>query len=139
MSAVQSGTIKVEGLRETIKDLQALGVEKQDFVNVNLEAAEILMNAARPLVPVRSGKLLGSMRASKTVQYAQVSLGRAKIPYAGPIHYGWFYDRNNFIKKNIKPNPFLARALNQNFSNIMARYNESVQKILDRFNLGAEE
>lgn len=132
-------SIKVEGLKETIKDLQALGVEKQKFVDINLEAAEILMSAARPLIPVRTGKLAGSMRASKTVQYAQVSLGRAKIPYAGPIHYGWFYDRNNFIKKNIQPNPFLSKALRQNYDEIIKRYNESVQKVLNTFNLGDNE
>jgi hypothetical protein len=131
-----TGTIKVEGLKETIKDLQALGVEKQAFVDINYEAAQILMSAASPLIPVRTGKLAGTMRASKTVQYAQVSLGRASVPYAPPIHYGWFYDRNNFIKKNIKPNPFLAKALSQNYEEIIKRYNESVQKVLDRFNFG---
>lgn len=131
-----TGTIKVEGLKETIKDLQALGVEKQAFVDINYEAAQILMTAASPLIPVRTGKLAGTMRASKTVQYAQVSLGRASVPYAPPIHYGWFYDRNNFIKKNIKPNPFLAKALSQNYEEIIKRYNESVQKVLDRFNFG---
>lgn len=131
-----TGTIKVEGLKETIKDLQALGVEKQAFVDINYEAAQILMSAASPLIPVRTGKLAGTMRASKTVQYAQVSLGRASVPYAPPIHYGWFYDRNNFIKKNIKPNPFLAKALSQNYDTIIKRYNESVQKVLDRFNFG---
>lgn len=136
MAGESGGAIKVEGLRDTIKDLQALGAEKQDFVDINLEAAEILMSAARPLVPVRSGKLLGTMRASKTVQYAQVQLGKAKVPYAAPIHYGWYYDRNNFIKKNIKPNPFLAKALRQNYDEIIKRYNESVQKVLNRFQVG---
>lgn len=134
-----TGSIKVEGLKETIRDLQALGVEKQAFVDINLEAAQILMAAASPLIPVRSGKLAGTMRASKTVQYAQVSLGRASVPYAAPIHYGWFYDRNNFIKKNIKPNPFLSKALAQNYDEIIKRYNESVQKVLNRFNVGDTE
>jgi hypothetical protein len=135
---VSGESIKVEGLRETIKDLQALGVEKQAFVDINLQAAEILMSAARPLIPVRTGNLAGTIRASKTVQYAQVSLGKSKVPYAGPIHYGWFYDRNNFIKKNIRPNPFLSKALRQNYDEIIWRYNESVQKVLDRFNFGSE-
>jgi len=132
-------SIKVEGLKETIKDLQALGVEKQAFIDINLEAAEILMSAARPLIPVRTGNLAGTMRASKTVQYAQVSLGKAKVPYAPVIHYGWFYDRNNFIKKNIKPNPFLSKALRQNYAEIMKRYDESVQKVLNRFSVGDNE
>lgn len=135
--AVDTGErIKVEGLREAIKDLQALGAEKSEFVEINLEAAEILMSAARPLIPVRTGNLANSMRASKTANYAQIALGKAKVPYAGPVHWGWFYDRKNFIQKNIKPALFMPRALKANFERIMAHYDSAMQRLLNKYNLG---
>lgn len=135
--AVDTGErIKVEGLREAIKDLQALGAEKSEFVEINLEAAEILMLAARPLIPVRTGNLANSMRASKTANYAQIAIGKAKVPYAGPVHWGWFYDRKNFIEKNIKPALFMPRALKANFERIMAHYDSAMQRLLNKYNLG---
>jgi HK97 gp10 family phage protein len=138
MAVDTGGSIKVEGLRETIKSLQALGAEKSEIVDANLQAAQSLVDAARPMVPVRSGKLAASLRPSKTVNYAQVAVGKAKVPYAGAIHWGWFYDRKNNKPKNIKPNPFMARALGQNYERIMAQYNETMQKLIDKFGLGEQ-
>jgi hypothetical protein len=135
--AVDTGErIRVEGLRETIKNLQALGAEKSEFVEINLEAAEILMSAARPLIPVKTGNLANSMRASKTANYAQIALGKAKVPYAGPVHWGWFYDRKNFIQKNIKPALFMPRALKANFQRIMSHYDSAMQRLLTKYELG---
>lgn len=136
MAVDTGGTIKVEGLRETIKSLQSLGAEKAEFVEINLAVAETLMNKARPMVPVRTGNLANSMRASKTANYAQVAIGKAKVPYAGAIHWGWFFDRKNNKPKNIKPNPFMARALGQNYDAIMQQYNDNMQKLLNKFGVG---
>ena len=42
-----------------------------------------------PNIPVVSGDLKGDIRSSVTARAGIVTLGRSKIPYAGPAHWGW--------------------------------------------------
>ncbi|MDG4860140.1 hypothetical protein P8605_18620, partial [Streptomyces sp. T-3] len=37
----------------------------------------------------RSGRLVGTVRSSGTKTTAVVRAGRASVPYAGPVHWGW--------------------------------------------------
>jgi hypothetical protein len=132
------GSVKVEGLREAIKQLESLGATKDELVAINLQAAETLMSALGSEVPRRTGNLASSMRASKTKGYAQVAIGNNKVPYANPIHWGWFYDKDWFIQKNIKPNKFMYRALDKVSSQIMARYDDDLQALFNKYGLGAD-
>jgi hypothetical protein len=130
------GSVRVEGLRETIKQLEALGADKTEIVNANFQAAEILRRAALPNVPVRTGKLRSTLRSSKAKGYAQVAIGNARVVYANPIHWGWFYDKEWFIQKNIKPNLFLYRALGQTLDEILVKYDQDMQQLIDKYGLG---
>ena len=130
------GSIRVTGLRETIKQLEALGASKQEIVDANVRAAETLKDAALPLVPTLSGRLKESLRVSKAKGFAQVLMGNAKVVYANPIHWGWYEDKEWFIQKNIKPNKFLYRALNAKLGTIVERYNLDMQKLIDKYGLG---
>lgn len=134
--AVESGSIKVEGLAKTIKSLRSLGADKSEFQNLNLHAAQTILATATPQVPVKSGKLKASLRAAKTVGYAMVRAGNARVPYANPIHWGWFEDKNNFIEKNIKPNPFFMRALKKDYSKLIADYDNGLQSLINKYELG---
>lgn len=152
LSGTTGGSIKVEGLRETIKQLEALGATKQDFVEINLEAARTVAKAAESNVPVydgtrnsktgkryyykSGGDLKASLRASKTKGYAAVVMGNRKVQYANPIHWGWLYDKQNFVQKNIKPNPFLKRALDDNYKTIITQYDKRIQALLDKYGVG---
>jgi len=130
------GSIRVLGLRETIKQLEALGASKQEIVDANVRAAETLKSAALPLVPTLSGRLKTTLRVSKAKGYAQVLMGNSKVVYANPIHWGWYYDKENFIQKNIKPNMFLYRALGSKLDTIVRDYNHDMQKLIDKYGLG---
>jgi hypothetical protein len=130
------GSIRVLGLRETIKQLEALGASKQEIVDANVRAANTLKNAAQPLVPERTGLLKSTLRVSKAKGYAQVMMGNAKVPYANPIHWGWFYDKEWFIQKNIKPNLFLYRALGTKLDTIIMEYNKDMQNLINKYGLG---
>ena len=130
------GSIRVLGLRETIKDLEALGASKQEIVDANMRAAETLKTAALPLVPVLSGRLKSTLRVSKAKGYAQVMMGNARVPYANPVHWGWFYDKEWFIYKNIKPNKFLYRALGTKLDTIVHEYNKDMQNLINKYGLG---
>lgn len=86
-----AGTVgfKVTGLSEVVRDLTRLGLEVDDlkgaFSKVASEGARVMGG----FVPVRSGRLRGSVRGNKAKSKAVVMVGRASVPYAGPIQWGW--------------------------------------------------
>lgn len=84
------GGVRVEGLNKKIRDLQALGVEVDDlkdaFSTIATEAAEAVASYA----PVgETGALAASIRGNRAKSKAVVRAGKAAVPYAGPINYGW--------------------------------------------------
>ena len=101
----------------------------------NYEAALLLVKAAQPLAPTRSGKLRSSIRPAKAAKFAAVYAGSARVPYAAPIHFGWFYDKEWFIKKNIKPNPFLYRAFGYKKEQILQNYVDNMEKAIKKYQL----
>lgn len=83
--------VKVEGLREAIKGLEAAGVEVEDlkevFGPISTQAAEIM----KRYVPVASGNLRATVRPSRQKSKATVKDGSAKGRtkfYARPVNYG---------------------------------------------------
>ena len=97
--------IKVAGLKQAIKALQAIGVPAAEIKAAGSEAGELVAGQARALAPVKTGALRNSIRVSKTLNRVSVSAGNNKsVPYANPIHWGWF-------KRNIKPQPLFVKAL----------------------------
>lgn len=136
MAGVPGGSIKVEGLQQTIKSLQALGVDKSEIQNANLEAANTLLRQARPLVPVRTGRLRNSLKASKTQYYAQVRAGSNAVPYANPIHWGWFRDKQTGVNRNVLPQPFFSKALGYTYDQIIRDYDRNMQQLLNKYGIG---
>jgi hypothetical protein len=140
---ISSGSIQIEGLGLLQKQLKALEADKADLVEANLNAAETLIKAARPLVPVRTGALLNSLKASKAQGYAQANAGSPKrVPYANPIHWGWSVvsAKQPNLKpgtyRNIKPQPFFAKALGYTYQELIANYERDLQKMIDKYGLG---
>lgn len=147
-----TGGIKVEGLRETIKQLEALGASKAEIVEINVKAAQTIANAAEPNVPIYNGThnkktgkryyyktggaLKASLRVSKAKGYASVVMGNSRVQYANPIHWGWFYDKKNFVDKNILPNRFLKKALDANYQKVIREYDSRIQALLNKYGVG---
>lgn len=127
--------IKVEGLKDALRALQAIGVPTAEVSAASQQAAEIVAATSRTLVPVRSGRLRASIRSKKQARKVLVSAGNnTTVPYANPIHWGWFYDKNNFIKKNILPNPFFSKALGITREQVYRTYFENINKLFNRYN-----
>lgn len=116
--------IKVVGLKSSLKALQAIGVEAADIKTAGNEAGEIVAREARNLVPVRSGRLRNTIRTSKALNKVSVSAGNnGKVPYANPIHWGWF-------KRNIKPQPFFVKALGITRDEVYQNYYRSIDRLI---------
>jgi HK97 gp10 family phage protein len=117
--------IKVAGLKQAIKALQAIGVPAAEIKAAGSEAGELVAGQARALAPVRTGALRNSIRVSKTLNRVSVSAGNNKsVPYANPIHWGWF-------KRNIKPQPFFVKALGITRDEVYRNYYRSLDKLIE--------
>jgi hypothetical protein len=127
-----AGGLKVVGQKSLIAGLRRAGVPDAEIKKAGFESAEIVANKARQpgFVPVKSGALRRSIRSAKALRGASVSAGGKRVPYANPIHWGWFYDRKNFVYKNIKPNPFFARALGYTRDEVLKNYYDNIDKLM---------
>lgn len=146
------GAVGVEGLASTLRTMKALGESDQAIKDALKVAAETLAAASKDTVPVgkpgiskHPGRLRSTIRTSVTTRGAFVIAGNKGAPYANPIHWGWFVDRKSeraknsrrgYLKRNILPQPFFAKALGytkqeiyQNFLEVMEReVNQTVRR-----------
>jgi HK97 gp10 family phage protein len=126
--AVQPG-VKVKNLREINKALDAIGVPKDAIKDAGKESGELVANEARGLVPVRTGALRNSIRVGATARgKITVKAGNNRssssgVPYANPIHWGWF-------KRHIRPQPFFVKALGYTREEIYKNYFGQMEKLI---------
>jgi len=119
-------SIRVSGLNQAIRALKDVGVPASEIAAAGKDAAEIVAGEARSLVPVKTGKLRGSIRTATQQRKAIVRAGGARVPYANPIHWGWF-------RRGIKPNQFFSRAINPNIDKIYKQYFDNLQRLIDKY------
>lgn len=82
-------SLEVDGARQLRRTLKDAGVSVQDLKDAHREVAELVAQRAAPNAPRRTGRLADSVRPAGTQSAAIVRAGRAALPYAGPIHWGW--------------------------------------------------
>ncbi|GAB3990116.1 hypothetical protein [Nocardioides marmoraquaticus] len=80
---------KVEGLSRVVRELKALGLDVDDLKNAFSKLSALGAETAARHAPKKSGRLSGSVRGNRAQSKAVVVAGRAAVPYAGPINYGW--------------------------------------------------
>lgn len=116
----QSG-LRVEGLNAAVRDLQRFGLEVEDlkaaFSKVAAEGARVAARHA----PRRSGRLAGDVRGNRAKSKAVVTAGRAAVPYAGPINYGW-------RARNIAASGFMQKADEEMQPYAIARLEEEINR-----------
>ena len=118
--------VEVDGLNKLRRAVVKLDdAAKQDFKQAGYMAAMVIVEEAKRLVPYRTGALADSIRAGKVVSGGKVYAGRARVPYAGPIHFGW-------ANRNIRPNPFLYDAADKRVNEVMDAYIAQVYEIWNR-------
>jgi len=126
--AVQPG-VKVKNLREINKALAAVGVPKEAIKDAGKQSGELVASEARSLAPVRTGALRDSIRVGATARGKITVLAgnnrtsKSGVPYANPIHWGWF-------KRHIRPQPFFVTALGYTRSEIYENYFKQMEKLI---------
>lgn len=134
MAIYAKNGIRVDGLKDLQQALREAPKEVRKEVRAaNKLAAEVVASAAKTLAPSRTGRLAASIGARAGQKDASVKAGSAaRVPYAGPIHFGW-HTRPNPEKGwrggPIRPQPFLYDALDLRREAVLQRYVEAMSKI----------
>jgi hypothetical protein len=118
-------TANLLGARQLRATMRRAGADMDDLKAANAAAAAIVAAAAVSRAPRRSGALASSVRGNRAVGKAVVMAGRAAVPYAGPIHWGW-------PGRGIEANPFVAAAAQDTEPVWVTAYAQDVQAALDR-------
>lgn len=110
------------GAERTVRAFKALGLKTRDLAPAFGRIGEDIKRDAQSLTPVRSGRLIASLRSGKAKTRATVSAGGARIPYAGVINYGGYH--------NIEPVFFLNEALEANRENAAGEIHTEMERAI---------
>ncbi len=117
--------VTVSGAAEFRAKLTQMGIDLHDFKTINKLLASNVADEARSRAPVLTGTLRDDIRGGGTKTRAYVSVGRKRIPYAGPIHFGW-------PARNIEANPFLYEAMDSRADEVRDVYAHRVDELAMR-------
>lgn len=81
--------IQVKGIKDLQSALRQISKDAATELRLGLnEAAQIVVDAAKPLVPVKSGKAAGSIKVGSTQRAAQIKVGGSAAPYFPWLDFG---------------------------------------------------
>lgn len=116
--------VEVIGLNQLVRFLRTLEPELHDGLKeANAALSDEIAADARHGAPRQSGRLAGTVRSSGTARTGIVRAGGARVPWTGPVHFGW-------AARNIEPNKFLYRAFDAREDEITQRYLEALEQIV---------
>ncbi len=117
--------VRVDGARQLRATLKAAGDDLSDLKDVNARTAAKVSAVAVPRVPRRTGMLAATVRPAGTKTAAIIRAGKASVPYAAVIEFGW-------PGHNIAPQPYVTSAAADTEPEWTGFYEQEIAKILDR-------
>lgn len=115
--------VRVRGVNRLARTLRAAGSDLDELRAAHTAAAAYVASASAAAAPNVTGALAGSVRGSHATRRATVRAGYARVPYAGPIHWGW-------PRRNIAPQPFIADTARATEPTWVRMYEEDLRRIL---------
>lgn len=116
-----SGAFNVRGGDELARTMRQAGDELGDLTGASKRAGDLVAGAARGRAPKRTGQLAGSLFPVVSATGVTVS---SRLPYAGPIHWGW-------PARNIAAQPFLVDAAARTEDTWVGYYADDVQEAVN--------
>lgn len=116
-----SGAFNVRGGDQLQATLRQAGEDLGDLAAPSKRAGDLVVGAARGRAPKRSGVLAASLFPVVSATGVTVS---SRLPYAGPIHWGW-------PARRIAAQPFLVDAAARTEDTWVGYYADAVQGALD--------
>ena len=130
----QGAAVTITGGRDTRRRIRAVSDDaRTELRSAHLEAATVVARQARFEVPVRTGALEATIRAMATQTKGTVRAGRARVPYAGPVHFGWPTRPNpakGWFGGPIRPQPFIYEAADRRIGQVVDAYNGRLGEII---------
>lgn len=114
-------TVRVEGLNRVVRDLQALGLDVDDLKDAFSGIASEGARLAAAFAPRRSGALAASVRGNRAKSKVVVAAGKARVPYAAVINYGW-------RKRRIAASRFMQKADEAMQPRALAELDRAIEK-----------
>lgn len=115
--------LRVDGLNALRRDLRKLPGGLADLKDVHQRVGQLVLPEASARAPKRSGRLAGSGRASRAAGRVSLLFGGARVPWAGPIHWGW-------PRRHIEPQPFAADAAQATEPAWLALYSVGIDQLV---------
>lgn len=125
-------SIEIDGAKELRRQMKRAGREdlKIALRTAHRNIAKDIAGDAARRAPHKSGKLANSIRGLGTYTNARIAGGTARVPYAGPIHWGW-------PARNIAPNTFVSDAVADRMDEARAFYEDAIEHISKQLHSGA--
>jgi hypothetical protein len=117
--------MRVDGARQLRATMKAAGADLSDLNAVNRQTAALVSAEATARTPRRTGALAATVRPAGTRTAAIVRAGRASVPYANVIEFGW-------PAHNIEPQPWVYEAAQAKEPAWTSYYEAEIARIVDR-------
>ena len=105
--------------------MKAAGVELAELKAVHSRVAAMVAQRASSTAPRRTGRLASTVRGNKAAARATVMAGRASVPYANPIHWGW-------PARGIAAQPWMSDAATDTESQWLQVFEAGIRQAIDQ-------
>lgn len=109
--------VKIEGLAEFNRNLKKLSADLPKALRLaHNEAAQLIVDYAKPRVPRKTGRAAGTIKARSTRTESRVSGGSKRVPWYGWLDFGGRVGRKRSVARPfIKEGRYLYPALSANY------------------------
>lgn len=125
MAGRQGADVRIEGLPKLRRELREAGESLEDLKGTHRQISGLVASRGKSAGPRKSGALLASVRPSAATSAIRVMAGRAAVPYAGPIHWGW-------PSRNIGAQPWIRQAATATQSQWLGMYEQGIERELGK-------
>lgn len=116
--------LNARGLSTLARTMRQAGADMQRLKGAYKDMAGVVKDNTGHVIPVRTGRLKRTLRASATQKAGVVRAGRASVPYAGVINYGW-------AGHHIEPQYYMQQGLEMSEGEVIGLYAQALQDALD--------
>ena len=120
---MDDGSIQITNARQFRQAFAKAGGDKDLLKQAGQDVAQTVATAGKATAPRLTGRLAGTVRGSGTLTGATVRAGSSAVPYANPIHWGWF-------RRHIAPDPWLSHAAQSTQSTWLNAYENAISQAL---------
>lgn len=119
--------VRVTGLREVQRSLKKLGATAQDLKDAMSKISNKVVQDAKSLTPVRTGRLQSSVRGSKAQNKAVIRAGNnSSTKYASFVEYGSVHNEEEEM---------IRGAVTQNEQYATTTLENEIESLIERYNL----